>query len=96
MKPDRNCGSGDGGEIATLHAEVLEVSLASDRSRDDMLEFKDSDAQVLWSLAIAASVREPSANLLVKIRGYVDAHAREARAWRLCKVYLARVFRTVS
>jgi hypothetical protein len=57
MKPDRNCGSGDGGEIATLHAEVLEVSLASDRSRDDMLEFKDSDAQVLWSLAIAESVR---------------------------------------
>jgi hypothetical protein len=62
-------------------AEILEFGSASCRSRDDMLEFKNRDGQVLWSLAIGAPVRESTANFPLKIRGNVDTHAREAPAW---------------
>jgi hypothetical protein len=77
-------------------AEILEVGFTSFRPRENMFEFKNRDGQVLWSLAIGTPVRKPNANLPLKIRGDVDTHDREAPAWSCCKVYLARVLRTVS
>ena len=62
-------------------AEVLEFGSTTSRSRRNMLEFKDRHGQVLWSLTIGAPVREPSANLALKIRRDGDRHAREAPAW---------------
>jgi hypothetical protein len=62
-------------------AKIVEFGSVPCRSRDDVFEFKNRDGQVLWSLAIGAPVREPSANLPLKIRGNVDTHAREAPAW---------------
>jgi hypothetical protein len=76
--------------------DIVEVGFASCLSWHYMLEFKYRDRQILWSLTIGAPIREPNANLLLKIRRDVGTHAREAPAWSCCNVYLARVLRTVS
>jgi hypothetical protein len=77
-------------------AEILELRLASCRSRKNVFKFKNRDRQILPGLAIGTSIRKPNANLPLKICRDVDSQVRDAPAWSCCRVYFARVLRTVS